>query len=105
MMRFDDDRRMCGPGMNFDVATASGIERIVAVSHHAQQKVCATVLQTSLVKQLVASPDFDRDAVMSILQRITAISYSAADAVAEMQQLVLEHMDLAPPVAQRRIAA
>lgn len=91
--------------MNFDLETASGLDRLIAVSHHAQQKVCATILQSSLIEHLLDRPDLDRAAVRSMLGRIMAISYSAAEAVTEMQHLVLEHLPRTGPTTPQRIAA
>lgn len=80
------------PGMNFNIATARGIDRLIAVSHHAQQKVCATVLQSSLIEHLLERPELDVAMVRELLTRIMAVSYSAAEAVSELQELVIEHL-------------
>ncbi|GAO56373.1 hypothetical protein F1640_01625 [Novosphingobium sp. NBM11] len=78
--------------LNFDLETANGMDRLIAVSHHVQQKVCATVLQSSLIEQLLDRPELDVASVRHLLKRIMDVSYTASSAVSELQELVLEHL-------------
>lgn len=77
--------------VDFDLDTASGVDRFIAISHHAQQKVCATVLQSSLIEQMLERPDLDRSLIKQMLGKIMATSYAAAEAVSELQRLVQDH--------------
>lgn len=92
--------------MNFDLETAHGLDRLIAVSHHAQQKVCATILQSSVIEQMLDRKDLDREVVRKMLTRIMAVSYSAAEAMSELQKLALEHIGIAEmPMPSQSAAA
>jgi hypothetical protein len=78
-------------GLNLDPETASGVDRLIAISHHAQQKFCATILHLSLVERLLDAPEPDRAAIRRVLSRLATVNHAAADAVSELQMLVQAH--------------
>lgn len=77
---------------DFDLTTSSGVDRFFAITHHAQQKVCATILHSSLIDQLIDRPEIDRDAVKTLLGNIMSVSYAAAGALHELQGLVRDQL-------------
>jgi hypothetical protein len=83
-----------------DAGDHAGVARIIGISHEAQQKICAAILDAGRIEKMLDQPELDRAAMRAALKRIASASYAASQAVSRAQHLALEHAE-PHPVDQR----
>lgn len=82
------------PAAREDSAVATSAEQTIAIAHDARQKLCAAVIEASLIVRLLPSDSADREIVQRLVARITALSKMTDSKLAEIQSIALADLDI-----------